>query len=190
MRMTKRKTKSNRTINEAYFDWLFDQIEERQYSGLKDFIHELHLNPFICRIPNDDNRVEDGLELRNQFADEQDIDILQEDDLSGPCTVLEMLIALSNRMDFVLFDPVKGNRCRLWFWLFIDNLNLQKYSHDDEDALQKKKFNRIVIRKFVNREFQANGKGGLFPLDKPASDQRTVEIWYQMMAFINERYDI
>jgi hypothetical protein len=188
--MTKRKTKTNKTINEAYFDWLFDQIEERQYSGLKDFVYALYLYPFVCRIANDDNRVEDGLTLRNTFYDEQDIDPSQEDDLSRPCTILEMLIALAGRMNFVLFDPHKGDQVSLWFWLFVDNLNLQKYDHDDEDALRKKKFNRIVLRKFVNREYQSNGKGGLFPLNNPNSDQREVELWYQMMAYINENYDI
>ena len=141
-------------------------------------------------MPNDDNRVEEGIELRYKFADEKNVQLL-EDDLSGSCTLLEMLIALADRMDFILFDPSKGNRRWLWFWLFIDNLKLQKYANDDEKGVisRKKRFNRIVINKFLKREYLPNGKGGLFPLDNPSSDQREVEIWYQLMEYINENYD-
>jgi hypothetical protein len=180
--------KTNGKVEQIYFDWLYDQIEERKSSRLKDFIFELQSFPFVCHIPNDDNRVEDGLTLRNQFIDQQDFDLL-EDALSGPCTVLEMLIALAGRMDFILFDYTKGSKFKLWFWLFIDNLKLQKYT-SNENGEQKKKFNSIVIRKFVDRDYQVDGRGGLFPLESPSRDQRDVEIWYQMMDYISENYDV
>lgn len=177
-------------IDDLYFKWLYSQIEKRDFSNLENFIFELHSYPFICRIPNDDNRVEEGIELRYKFADEKNIH-LSEEFLSQTCTLLEMLIALADRMDFILFDPSKGTRRWLWFWLFIDNLKLQKYTNDEkEDISQKKKFNKIVINKFIRRDYLANGTGGLFPLDNPSSDQRNIEIWYQMAAYINENYDI
>ena len=78
----------------------------------------------------------------------------------------------------------------MWFWLFINNLKLQKYVNNEEDTTRKKKFNWIVLNKFAKREYQADGKGGLFPLNSPDSDQRNVEIWYQMMDYIGENYDI
>jgi hypothetical protein len=34
-----------------------------------------------------------------------------------------------------------------------------------------------------------NGTGGLFPLKMPKVNQRRVEIWYQMSAFIEENFD-
>jgi hypothetical protein len=33
-----------------------------------------------------------------------------------------------------------------------------------------------------------SGLGGMFPLEDPREDQRAIEIWYQMMAYINENY--
>jgi len=187
--MTMKTMKRNGKIEEIYFSWLYDQIEERRTSELENFIFELHSFPFICLIPNDDNRVEDGIALRSKFADELDYDI-PEVPLAGlPCTVLEMLIALADKLDFILFDHNKGSQFKSWFWLLIDNLKLQKYTND-EDATQKKNFNSIVVNKFVNREYQTNGKGGLFPLDHPSADQRDVEIWYQLMNYISENYDI
>lgn len=187
--MTVKISKTNRKIKQAYFDWLYRQIECREASGLEDFLYEIHTHPFVCRIPNDDNRAEDGLVLRNTFIDKQDFDV-PDDALPGPCTILEMLIALAKRMDFILFDPAKGWRISNWFWLFINNLKLQKYNSTDEDAERKQKFNKIVLKKFVAREYQADGRGGLFPLNSPRCDQREVEIWYQMMDYIAENYDI
>lgn len=179
------------TINDPYFRWLYAQIEKSDSSGLEDFIFDLHSYPFMSLIPNDDNRVEEGLELRYKFADEENV-TLSKDMLSESCTLLEMLVALADRMDYILFDPSKANRRWLWFWLFIDNLRLRKYANDDEKGVisRKRNFNRIIINKFLNREYLANGKGGLFPLENPTSDQREVEIWYQMSAYINENYDI
>ncbi len=178
-------------IKDLYFEWLYSQIEKRDSSNLEKFILELHSYPFFCHVPNDDNRVEEGIELRHKFADEKKVK-LSEDFLSGPCTLLEMLVALADRMDFILFDPSKGSRSWLWFWLFIDNLKLRKYTNDDreEDISRKKNFNRVVLKKFLRRDYLANGTGGLFPLDNPSSDQREIEIWYQMAAYINENYEI
>lgn len=178
-------------INLSYNDWLYSQIEKRDFQGLEDFIFDLQSYPFICLVPHDDNRVEEGIELRYKFADENGVQ-LPEDILSRGCTLLEMLVALADRMDFILFDPSKGSRRSIWFWLFIDNLKLQKYTNDDNkaDISKKKKFNRIVINKFLRRDYLPNGKGGLFPLENPTSDQREVEIWYQMSAYIRENYEI
>ncbi len=187
--MTMKTTKTNRKIKKAYFDWLYHQVEVKEFLGLENFISELYEIPFYCLIPNDDNRAKDGLQLRDRFLDGLDADY-PDDVLPWPCTVLEMLIALANRMDFILFDHSKGSRYAIYFWLFINNLKLQKYNNDDKNVEKKEKFNRLVLKKFVKREYQADGKGGLFPLDDPLNDQRNVEIWYQMMEYISENYDI
>jgi hypothetical protein len=39
----------------------------------------------------------------------------------------------------------------------------------------------------VNREYDPDGRGGLFPLDGTHANQREVELWYQMQAYIIER---
>src|SRR5512139_1470873 len=105
-------------IRDRYFEWLYSQIEKS--SGFEDFVLDLHSYQFVCQVPNDDNRVQDGIELRNKFINEENVQ-LPEDILSGGCTLLEMLIALADRMDFILFEPGSGHRRWRWFWLFIDN---------------------------------------------------------------------
>jgi hypothetical protein len=41
--------------------------------------------------------------------------------------------------------------------------------------------------KIMDRRYERNGQGGLFPLRKPAMDQRDVEIWYQANAYMIEK---
>ena len=36
------------------------------------------------------------------------------------------------------------------------------------------------------RSYAFDGYGGLFPLRKPHQDQRNIEIWYQMQAYLME----
>jgi hypothetical protein len=102
-----------------------------------------------------------------------------------------MLIALADRMDFVLSTPsIRASRREKWFWLFIDNLNLDKYDYDFPDVFEKKNANNAKIMKLLERHYDDNGKGGIFPLRHPMADQRRIEIWYQMMAYISENYKI
>jgi hypothetical protein len=185
--MTMTKT-TKRKIKDEYFYWLFHQIEERKNPEMEDFICDLHSILFYSIIPNDDNRVEDGLQLRNNFIYENPV--TTETSLYVTCTVLEMLVALAQRMDFILGGSVPESCPAKWFWLFINNLKLQKYNDKDEDAERKRKVNKIILKKLIDRKYQPNGIGSLFPLDNPVHDQREVEIWYQMMDYISEKYDI
>ena len=43
---------------------------------------------------------------------------------------------------------------------------------------------------FINRQYEANGEGGLFPLKGVCEDQREVEIWYQMNAYLYEHHGV
>jgi hypothetical protein len=44
------------------------------------------------------------------------------------------------------------------------------------------------LHKLNNRTYSKLGKGGLFPLRSSAYDQRKVELWYQMAAFMTENH--
>lgn len=189
--MTTNSKMRKQKVKENYFNWLYQQVEGRGNTSLEEFISDLDSIYFKCLVPNDDNRAIDGLQLRTRYLDYMDAESVEaEEYLSGPCTVLEMLIALAERMDFILYDYKKGPRAPAWFWLFINNLKLQKYYSEDKDAGRKKKLNKMIIKKFVDRDYQSSGVGGIFPLDDPERDQRDVEIWYQMMKYISENYDV
>ena len=43
-----------------------------------------------------------------------------------------------------------------------------------------------AIYRFMNRDYDSNGRGGLFIVNNPRQDLREVEIWYQMHWYLNE----
>lgn len=150
----------------SYYDTLFDVAWDWTYEYF---------------IPHDVNRAEDGLRLRERFESESSLRL---PDL-GDCCMLEFLVALSIRMDESTYDWDKPNQTSNWFWKMMFNLDLQRfddtYSDDPYDNIT------IAFERINHRLYNADGTdGGLFPLRRPREDQRQVEIWYQMMAYLSE----
>ena len=179
-----------RTINRKkdYFNWLCGLVE-----GVPDlsrriaFLEYLHGKEFHSEFSNDGNRAADGEALRERYfynIGEEDYPVW-----GDPCSILEMLIALSQRIEFLLCDEKKGNRTSLWFWEMIGNLGLHVFENDDLNKDSKIHSNDLILEKFHRRNYSKTGQGGLFPLKKRGvADQRDVEIWYQMQAYIQEKY--
>lgn len=135
-----------------------------------------HLNdtPYIWVVPRDDNRGQDGIALRREFLREEHALGIT---FTGPCSLLEVLVALSRRLAF----ESEGEPA-WWFWHMMQNLNIA-HNHDDEYF---EKEVEEVLTSLMFRTYQPNGCGGLFPLRNPSEDQRHVEIWYQAQAYILE----
>lgn len=164
---------------QSYFEWLYSRVASRSNPNPQRtfwlLLEEMHKKRFSWCVPNDDNRVEDGLELRCEY-------------LNGPlesehyCTFLEMLIALSRRVAFESMDddPME------WFWHLVANLGLRELN---DEALTDRDLTlhvRNTLDIVVDRRYDKDGHGGLFPLDKPEKDQRKVELWYQMSSYLLE----
>ena len=172
-----------------YFDFLCSFVgRTHQYSSL---LNELYGIEFYSLIPNDDNRGIDGEQLRQKFIDEAGPTgprFLP----SGPCTVLEMLIGVAYRLEFETAQTQWERTPEEWFWVLIDNLNLSFYDNKTYEL----NYNNCVVKvsKVINsmlaREYDNHGEGGLFPLKRAKKDQRRVEIWYQMSAYVLENYPI
>jgi hypothetical protein len=47
---------------------------------------------------------------------------------------------------------------------------------------------RERAERMVARGYDENGNGGLFPLKNPKEDQRKVEVWMQLNAYIIEKF--
>lgn len=174
----------NGTLDDLYFEWLYSKIgavrnrnPARSYWSLAK---HLYTKPFEWTIPNDDNREADGLDLRNEFQVEAQILEVSHYWRELDCSVLEMLVALSRRVAFESSGE-PGD----WFWKFLENLGLRQFTDDNyrDEVLQD--IENIVDR-FVQRKYEWNGVGGLFPLDYPHKDQREVELWYQMSSYLAE----
>lgn len=170
-------------ITNEYFEWMFDLMCCGRSSKMiyRKLLRHLHDTEFIFSIPKDDNRAEDGIDLRYRFALMRDYDDI-EMYLHGPCSILEMMVALAIRCEENIMDnPDIGDRTSQWFWGMVVNLGLGSMSDDkyDENIVTE------ILDRFVNREYEPNGKGGLFTIRKCKYDLRNVEIWYQLCWYLD-----
>ena len=174
----------------GYFNWLCDLInlDEARFDIL---IYELHSIDFEWVLPFDANRSYDGFVLRYQYDEYSDLNV--EDPTNKHCTVLEALIALAQKMDYILDDEDKGDRTRLWFWEMLDNLGLCLYSNDrfiDPFGRDLGQLNEIrhACDIWMSRKFEYDGTGSPFPLRNPHEDQRNIDLIKQMNAYIMEMH--
>lgn len=176
-------------VNQDYFRWLCDIVHidqgDRSYWILAK---DLHQKEFYSLIAHDENRASDGLELREEYLGS--VGYPKYVDIGGECSVFEMLIALARRMDFETSDPYdvhdSTDRTSYWFWEMIDNLGLLPFSDDSYVEYGGMTQVDSILDIFLERGYKWNGQGGLFPLSMASEDQRDVEIWYQMAAYLNE----
>jgi len=132
----------------------------------------------------DNNRAEDGIDLRFRFGYEHNYIRSKIDKYldTGPCSILEMMISLSFRCEDIMSDPEYNNRLDQWFWNMLKSLGLHTM---DDDRFNPNKIDKTIMI-FLNRDYQPNGQGGLFTLKKPKYDLRQAEIWYQMCWYLDE----
>lgn len=171
--------------NDDYFKWLCDLIDGNNYPkelSYKKLLIYLHNTDFRYSILKDENRAEDGIDLRYRYAHEYLGVRDAERYLKGPCSVLEMLVALSLRCEEeTMDDPRIGNRTSQWFWGMITNLGLGSMT----DSRFDKWFVEEKIERFLDRDYEPDGKGGLFTIENCVRDLRTVEIWHQLCWYLD-----
>ena len=171
-------------LNDLYFDWMYRLVCKKPRSYRKLF-KQLHEIDFYYLIPMDGNRAEDGVDLRYRFGYEEAFDdhaiASYLDD--RPCSVLEMMIALAIRCEeHIMDDPDIGDRTDIWLWDMIRNLGLDFMSDNRYDP----EYVDTVIGRFLNRDYGRDGRGGLFVIDDNRCDMRSMEIWYQMCAYLED----
>lgn len=169
-------------LDESYLNWLYSQVAQtrtRNPSGTYwNLLRMMYKTEFVWLVPNDDNRIEDGRDLRMEFLRERHIHDADPDWHQMPCSFLELLVGLSRRLSFE-----GGNTPDWWFWKMVQNIHLFRYT--DAHPLPTEDVQRRLDA-VVWRTYDSNGLGGLFPLDNPSQDQTEVELWYQLNAYLLE----
>lgn len=174
------------TLDERYLTWLYSQVASVKTRARKSthwsLFRQLHNTIFVAIVPHDDNRIGDAVDLRFEF-------LAQDEDEQGgpawtrsPCSMLELLIVLSRHLAFEMDDSAKS-----WFWHLIEVLQLEEfndreYDEDAEEVIES------TLERVIWRTYEPDGKGGLFPLRDPGEDQRKVELWYQLNAYLLEQF--
>lgn len=172
-------------VNNEYFEWMYNIVcgdrfpKEHSYRKL---LMQLHSTEFVWSISRDRNRAENGIGMRFRYSYEHAGTDDAERYLTGPCSVLEMMVALALQCEETLMDdPAYGNRTGQWFWGMIKSLGLGTMTDDRFD----RRYVEDVIDRFLKREYEPNGKGGLFTIKNCAEDLREVEIFYQLCWYLD-----
>lgn len=170
-------------LDELYLVWLYGQVSNTRLRSPRktywNLLRSIFTTQFFWFVPNDDARVDDGLELRIEFLQEAEIPEVDPLWLHQGCSFLEMLIGLSRRLAFQA-----DNTPAYWFWELISNLGLSEYN----DASQSNVSDVVaeVTNRVTFRTYNYSGEGGLFPLKYPPKNQREVELWFQMQYYLME----
>lgn len=129
----------------------------------------------------DANRAADGADLRRLYFEHTGYRSEREGE---PCCVLEMMVALSLRVEEnIMGDPGDYHLGR-WFWEMVENLKLDilnDENFDQNDASYK-------VGNWMSRNYSPDGEGSMFPLKEYSKDQRKMTLWDQMGAYLVENY--
>ena len=81
----------------------------------------------------------------------------------------------------IMDDPAVGDRTGQWFRGMVVNMGL--------GDMYNSNYNKRVVDDAINcmldRTYAADGKGGLFTVRHCDRDIRTVEIWYQLLWYLD-----
>lgn len=173
------------SINREYFNWIYDLVCGDRYSrdiSYRNLLWCLHHTEFVYTIPKDKNRASDGIGLRRRFTLACGYEDMSRYLYTDSCSVLEMMVALAIRCEEnIMDDPRVGDRTGQWFWGMIVNLGLGSMMDDMFDE----EFVAETIDRLLDRDYEPDGRGGLFTVRNCDRDLRKVEIWHQLCLYLD-----
>lgn len=177
-------------MNEEYFEWLLSKAQvddgENGYRLLCGILHEVIFYPIV---EMDDNRWQDGIEYRYEFAGDEQGDILSKS--LGGCTMLELMLSLAEKTAFDMEGSVFEAGIGRWFTELLENTGLDLYT-DSELMNSESAYFEVenILENIIFRRYRYNGEGGFYPLRDPEEDQRETELEMQRNHYLMENYDI
>ena len=163
--------------------YVYKLMQVKLRTPRSDLDHFLPLLRMLNSIPfslptvinRDRNREGDGRYLRHTMENE----FKETFDFCGaPCSFLEMMVALCNRLDLE-YMAYYTDRSTPWdlFTLMLDSMGLSPDSSKEDVS--------TATRTVIERTYGPNGRGGLFYISGFIGDMRLLEIWDQAMAYIH-----
>ena len=103
-------------------------------------------------------------------------------------TILEIMVLLAWKYEQFSMKYGEPDHTATWFWLFITNCDLNIYEDSYFKLHKEESLNKIRewCSTFNNRTYGRDGRGSPFPLAKPPSDMRKIELFYQLCYYYNE----
>lgn len=163
-----------------YYEYLLSLVRTSDEAALylsnhNGLLMRLFKQPFMSTIPMDSNRYEDGISLRYRY--EEASGKLYEGE--EPCNMLEMLVALSVRIENDFMGDERGNTTGNWFMYMINSLGFHEDPVTDENFY-------YILNNFYTHSYGSDGSGSgcLFYIPGFQGDLRPMEIWSQMNCWL------
>lgn len=180
--MSKAIAAPDEIIQDEYLAWIENIVHADKFDeDTRLLLAHLQLVEWYSVLPRDHAREEDGKKFRGHFI--RDSEFINYDSIDGPCTFLECILGIADRMDFFCTPPEHQSEAWLYFWLLLNNAGLLG-NGCDVLAIDKR------VNRVLERTYSASGRGGLFPLKNTTQNQIGTEIWYQMSSYIESRPDL
>ena len=175
--------------SQSYFEWMRQKVYDNRHPlsySYKRLLSYLFSTDYHFTLALDANRASDGIGLRYQYAYEHGIAYSDVESTvrNGPCSMLEMMIALAIKCEEMMSNSSAGDRTGQWFWLMIVNLGfagMPDHSFDRTVA-------NYILSRFFDNQYSPDGHGGLFVIERCSTDLRTVDIFTQMYWYINASF--
>jgi hypothetical protein len=165
-------------------EWLYSQVADVNAQDPSitfwKLLKQLYTTEFVWLVDHDDNRLEDGRDLRLEFVRETGEHDIDRSWVELGCSFLELMVGLSRKFAF----EADSGEPHYWFWHLMENIGLHEYS-DAWKIFPHAEVEEIVER-VIHRLYEPDGSGGFFPLRNPPNDQRRVELWYQLGYYVIE----
>lgn len=171
----------------AYHSWIIKKMRAENHLILFDILGDVQFR-WEPAVPMDKNRESDGRNLRNVFEYETG-NMVPEIMDKWPASFLETVVAMAESMESnIMYSPGTDTDSSTWFWMMLSNIGIAQCD-DDWFVSRNDGIDYVMekVNKVLNRTYSRSGEGGFFPLDRPESDQRCVQLWYQMNAYILEK---
>lgn len=176
---------TQRELEQNYYEWLKDLIPELKIA-YGDLIQILYDTPFRAIFESDNDRMSDGMSLRNRYTQANRMSnalnlLLRE---AHPCSVLEVMLALALRIEEEYLGAYSDEHpVGQWFNYMLHSLGIAHMI----DPFFETEIASEVIDKFLNHNYRPDGFGSLFWIINTKEDMRQLDLWHQAMLWINEQ---
>lgn len=190
-------------MRHEYFEWLVSKVtspavpDDAQARIVLQVLRDIRIQ--ALPMADDAPRLEDGKQLRSNFMDDTGMAVHSYKDAlepeSGFCTVLELLVALSMRMDDIMRDPLDPcSSIPSWFWGMVSTMVGQPFYPCSYWTFSVDASMPVVVAestmKFLGRQYDPTGHNGNVFIDMSGVDLRAIDIWAQACHFMSARRHI
>lgn len=173
-------------LDERYLSWLVGQVANVKTRARArthwNLFKQMSETIFVAVVAFDENRIADGRDLRYEYLAEAEDEAGDPDWTRSPVSMLEVFVVLARTLAFEMDDNVEP-----WFWHLLEELDLERFNDREYDNHAQEAIAETLDR-VIWRRYDPDGRGGLFPLRSPERDQRQVELWYQLNAYLLEQF--